>query len=137
MAYEKQESRFFTRVAVEINATISFPNGSTLAGVATDVSMVGMFLNSKQHKDPGTECTIHLHQGESPTNPAITIECKGLVARLTDDGFGIEFTHLIGEGTYNLLRQMVLSHGSFDETEKIADELDDPHDMLRRNKTES
>lgn len=131
MAYEKQESRFFTRVAVEINATISFANGSTLAGVATDVSMVGMFLNSKQHKDPGTECSIQLHQGETPSNPEITIECRGLVARLTDDGFGIEFTHLVGEDSYNLLRQMVLSHGSFSDAEKIVGELDDPHGLIQ------
>ncbi|NRA36606.1 MAG: PilZ domain-containing protein [Planctomycetes bacterium] len=131
MAYEKQESRYFTRVAVEINATITFANGNTMAGGAKDVSMVGMFLASQQHKDPGTKCTIQLHQGETPSNPEITIECKGQVARLTDDGFGIEFTHLIGEGTYNLLRQMVLSHGSFADAEKIVGELDDPHGVIQ------
>lgn len=128
MSYEKQESRYFTRVEVKVDATIKFDDGTTIGATARDISMIGIYVLCAQHKDIGKECDITLYLGATPTDQEITVEAKGVVKRLTEEGMAFEFTHLIGDDSYHYLRQIVLRYA--EDPDKAARELDDPHGVF-------
>ncbi len=129
MTYEKQESRYFTRVEVKIDATVKFDDGTSFAATVRDVSMVGVYFLCHQHKDIGKECDVILHLGETPTNEEITVEAKGMVKRLTEEGMAVEFTHLIGDDSYHLLRRIVLRYA--EDPTRAEKELNDPHGVFQ------
>ncbi len=134
MSYQKQESRYFNRVEVKVNATLNFADETSLAATVRDLSMVGLFVHCAQHKDIGKECDVVLHLDGSATNPAIRVDAKGIVARLTDDGMAIEFTHLIGDDSYNLLRQIVIRYSA--DPVKAERELNDPHQVIKEEQAD-
>ncbi|NRA38323.1 MAG: PilZ domain-containing protein [Planctomycetes bacterium] len=109
MSYDDDEgSRCFKRVGIDLDCTLTFSNGDTMAAIVNDISMSGIFIHCAQHKDPGHTCEITLNLDGSGRNPSLCVIANGFIARVSDDGMGVEFTELIGDGSYIYLQQIVL-----------------------------
>ena len=113
-----KEDREFSRVDINIVATIQARGKETLTTKVRDISMKGLFVEGKVDWPIGTECEIHLIlEGR---NPPVEINVKGKVQRITEKGMGMSFTE-VGLEAYEHLHNLVMLNT--DDPEKVEQEL--------------
>jgi len=110
--------REFTRVDARVRAEMVAGDRKVTADRTRDVSMKGLFVPCDTPLEIGTECDVVVEVGESPKE---AIRARARVARVTDEGMGLEFINLVGLHSHNNLRSLVLLNAS--NAEQIAGEI--------------
>ncbi len=119
----REERRQFTRVAVAIDTTVEAGgDGETtlISGQTKNLSLKGIYLYCPETLPPGTDCRVSLVLADGPSQPRV--EAYGRVARVDDDGMGIEFVELLGLESLDHLRKMVL-YNSSEDAERVEEEF--------------
>jgi hypothetical protein len=97
--------REFSKVNIELHATVQAKGGKIVSMGTHDVSMKSLFVKGKADWSIGTECEIHLIlEGQ---NPPVDIEVKGRVQRVTEKGIALLFTE-VGLEAYEHLYNLVM-----------------------------
>jgi hypothetical protein len=113
-----QDHREFTRVGIEIKATVQAQGEEIISTGTHDVSMKGLLVKGKTDWPIGTECDIHLIlEGQSPP---VNIEVKGKVQRITEGGIALLFTE-VGLEAYEHLHNLVMLNA--DDPDKVEQEF--------------
>ena len=113
-----EDHREFSRVGIRILATVRVKDEDTISAGTHDVSMKGLFVESKVDWPLGTECEVGLVlEGQ---DPIVSIAVKGKVQRITDKGIGILFTE-VGLDAYEHLHNLVMLNS--DDPQKVEQEL--------------
>ena len=97
--------REFTRVEARVRAEISAGNRKVIADRTRDVSMKGLFIPCDAPLEIGTECDILVEVGKEAEE---AVRARVRVARVTEEGMGLEIINLVGLQSYNSLRSLVL-----------------------------
>ncbi len=81
-------SRRSTRVSVPVAAAVTTPDGVQILGVARDLSVKGLAVDTEVRLPPGTRCTVVLFlEGGLGT---VRVEAEGTVVRSDGSGLGLE-----------------------------------------------
>lgn len=93
-----QDKRVHPRVQVELGVSCERKDGPAIAGIAKDVSMGGMFIESSESPAFGTQLTIAAKLG------GVDLKLPGTVRWAKPGGFGVQFgllgareTHVIAK----------------------------------------
>jgi hypothetical protein len=81
--------------------------------------MKGIYLVCPNPLPLETDCQVSLFL--SGSERPLSIQVKAKVARVDDQGMGIEFTEIIGLESYNHLRNLVLYNAP--EADSVEDEI--------------
>ena len=102
--------REFARTSVTFIAELQPDEGPLLVGSVDELSIKGLHFVSEQRVPVGTQCQVTLLPGgltEVPASDAdavpVKITATGQVVRLTQDGFGLEFTEIVGQESFDYL----------------------------------
>ncbi|NRA38580.1 MAG: PilZ domain-containing protein [Planctomycetes bacterium] len=98
--------RSHKRILSELNCSVDFTGENIIHTTISDLSMGGVFARCNNTEPAGSLCDISLQL--SGSSPMLKINAMGIVARHTDNGIGIQFTHFNGNGSYIYLKQIVL-----------------------------
>ena len=113
-----KDQREFSRVDLKLISKVKVRGEETVFTDIHNVSMKGLFIESKVDWVIGTECEVHLIlEGQ---NPPVDIQVKGRVQRVTDKGVALVFTEVSLEA-YEHLHNLVLLNT--DDTEKVEQEF--------------
>lgn len=113
-----EDHREFSRVGINIRATVQAKGEEIISTGTHDVSMKGLLVKSKTDWPIGTECDIHLIlEGQSPP---VNIEVKGRVQRITEEGIAMLFTE-VGLEAYEHLHNLVMLNT--DDPDKVEQEF--------------
>jgi hypothetical protein len=105
----RSERREFTRVLVGINADLRFSELSLQNGKLRDMSLKGVFfLHDQKDVALGSDCTVTINLGDSAGQ---CIKALGSLARVEDEGLGIEFTHMDYDSFVHLQNFMLANSG--------------------------
>ena len=89
---EIQERRQCTRTAFATRAQVLLENGqSVIEGELQDISIVGMFIETKARIAVGSSCCIQITIA-AQNSRLILEEIKGVIVRTAENGLGIRFT---------------------------------------------
>lgn len=118
----KESMRQFTRVAIAVEATVvpADDGDSVITGHTKDLSMKGIYVICEDKLPVGTKCHVSLVPSGDPKH--FRIEANAKVARVAENGMGIEFVEIMGLESYEHLRNIVL-YNSCQETEQVEEEL--------------
>ncbi|HJV35538.1 PilZ domain-containing protein [Geomonas sp.] len=111
-----QERRNFSRVEFRVSALLQ-SDGVALKGEVKDLSLHGLYLESKEILPPGTpvEITIYLSGAAEP----IVINVSGSVARLVPGGMGCVFDKMDADSFAHL--RSIISYQVSDESKVMAE----------------
>ena len=121
-------TRQFSRVKFEVKATVS-AGDRRFSGTVENLSMSGMFLLTDQRL-PDQEAVI-ISIRLSGSKPAITVNMKGRVSRLNDDGIGFLFD-AIDIDSYTHLKNIIAYN--LDSAETVTEEI---HHAIDRRLSEA
>lgn len=111
--------REFSRIDINILAKVNAKGREIVSTGTHDISMKGLFVESKTDWPIGTECEIHLIlEGR---NPPVDISVNGRVQRITEGGIALLFTEVSLEA-YEHLHNLVMLNT--DDPEKVEREFD-------------
>lgn len=89
---EIQERRQCTRTFFSTRAQVLLDNGhSIVEGELQDISIVGMFIETRARIAVGSSCSIQIII-PAQNSRLILEDIQGVIVRLEDNGLGIEFT---------------------------------------------
>jgi hypothetical protein len=113
-----EDHREFSRVGINIRATVQAKGEEIISTGTHDVSMKGLLVKGKTDWPIGTECDIHLIlEGQ---NPPVNIEVKGRVQRITEERIAMLFTE-VGLEAYEHLHNLVMLNT--DDPDKVEQEF--------------
>jgi hypothetical protein len=95
-----QEKRVHPRVAIDVEVSCVLKDGGAIPGIAKDISMGGMFIESGDSVSFGTQVTIvgRLPGGEGDS------KLPGVVRWAKPGGFGVQFGLLGARETHAIAR---------------------------------
>ena len=97
-----QEKRVHRRVPVEFTVVCELEDGTTIAGVARDVSIGGMYVDCSESLAFGTKLTV---VGRLPTMK-VEARLPGTVRWCKPDGLGVQFGLLGARETHAIAQLM-------------------------------
>jgi len=100
------ERREFTRVPLRIQILVKGSDHLEFSVNTLDLSLRGVRVDCLEDAAVGQECELHLTLGEGPQ--AVQVEILGRVARVQEDGVGVEFEGIRGAESLDHLRRLVL-----------------------------
>jgi hypothetical protein len=113
-----EELRQFLRVTADIEAEIEAAGGR-VNGVTRDLSLKGLFVQVERTFPEGSTCSILMRlDGRAG---AVVVRAKGFVSRVVPGGMAIEFTDIIGLGSWDHLRGLVLLNA--EDAQRAQEEL--------------
>ena len=116
---DSADKRDFHRAEVHVEARAISGETTEIHGMARDVSIKGMFLETDVALPLGAVCDIALFLRCGDEH--IEILAKGVAARSNESGIAIEFTEIDSESIPHL-RQLVLYNSP--DTEPVEEELE-------------
>ena len=115
--------RDFSRVSLGIHAEISGPGFAGFQGRVRNVSMSGLFVVGQFKQElVGKPCRVILRLTEEGSG--VSIDAQGRVARVNQDGMGIEFIELLGLDSHEHLCNLV-RYNAASQIDRVEDELSD------------
>ena len=93
-----QDKRVHPRVHVELDVSCERKGGPPVAGIAKDVSMGGMFIESSESVAFGTELSIAIKLS------GMAVVLPGTVRWAKPDGFGVQFGLLGAKETHAIAK---------------------------------
>ena len=103
---ESPNRRTFTRVHVKLEAELQSGGKVLIKGTLGDISLNGVYLNCKGILAVNTNCDVSvLLDGGLGT---VSIQAKGTIRRVEESGMAIQFTEIIGEDSFDHLRNLIL-----------------------------
>jgi hypothetical protein len=97
------DRRAHPRVPCQMEVVLRMEDGSEVRAVSQDISLKGLFLKTDLALPMGAHCKVHLEL----VGPAgmIPLEAEGFIARVGDDGIGLEFDE-VTKSAFAFLRRM-------------------------------
>ena len=120
--------REFTRIPIPIDVELTPTPADLTFCQVRDVSLKGLYLHCEKTLPVGTGCRVTMLLGEKE-NP-IRVEVRGKVARVDDDGMGLEITEIVGLESFEHLRNLVLYNST--DTDQVEQEFQDHVGIKRR-----
>lgn len=124
---ETPSQREFTRVPLHIWGVYSNPDGERLVVELDQVSLRGCFARTTETQVVGTR--FHLDLTTDLDNEALQLRVEAQVARVLEEGMGIEFVEMPME-SYEHLKRMVLLHAP--DPARVEQEFMDHLGLRRR-----
>ena len=123
-----ENRREFTRVPLHFSVNLE-GNEDKTCGEMRNLSLRGLFLVCDQEFEIGETCELRLELGTGDN--AIQLGITGKVARMDEDGIGVEFISLDSVDTLGHLQNLVLyNSGNPEQTEQEIRQ----HTGIQRNK---
>lgn len=119
--------REFTRAPVGIRATLNAPNEAPRAGVATQVSLNGAFVELADPLSEGTPCDVVLLLEGS--DEELAVRARGKIVRTEEAGVALHFDEIVGAESLRHLRFLVLYNAS--KTSQVEGEFKSHSGILR------
>lgn len=107
------KDRHFTRVALELEATVVPAQGPIAHGHIHDLSVRGVLFAGAPELLDGQGCVIEIHPKGRTTEP--TIRARGRIERVTEFGTGVEFID-VEERFWHELRKLAVTFAPTTET---------------------
>ena len=101
-----KNQREFARVRVTIQAELRVGGNVVIQGELENVSFNGLLLCCEATLPKQTPCRVYLHLDGGQGGP--TVEAQGLVTRNESHTLAIQFTEVIGNESFQHLRNLVL-----------------------------
>jgi hypothetical protein len=95
-----QEERVYRRVPLGVEVQIVTGEGSPLSGLARDISLGGLFVESESRLSFGDEITVLVQLPETKD----TLRLSGVVRWTNSAGFGLQFGSLGASATHAITR---------------------------------
>ncbi|GMV90775.1 MAG: hypothetical protein AMXMBFR82_05530 [Candidatus Hydrogenedentota bacterium] len=111
----KVDSRRVTRLATAFPVTLTASDARTIHGTVRDVSILGMFVQSKESFPQGTTC-----EAEFEIEPMKRVGAQCSVVHRYGDGIGLEFNG-IENASFEYLRVLVVSQA--EDPQACEDEI--------------
>lgn len=116
---EQSDTREFSRVPIHIVAAATSDGCDPVAGRVRDLSVNGLFLCTKVPMKAGVMCAILIQLAGQADGPLV--RCRGEVVRAEDEGMAIKFLEVVGEESFEHLRNLVLYNAN--EVEHVEQEF--------------
>lgn len=126
---EPTNTREFSRVPVHIVAAATADGTDPVAGRVRDISLNGVFISTPLPMALGTRCSVLIQLAGQASGPLV--RCAGEVVRKDDEGMAIRFDQVIGEDSYEHLKNLVLYNAP--EVERVESEMRDHVGLKRRD----
>jgi len=98
--------RDFSRSAVTVQAEVTVRGEPIAKGPTDNLSLKGLYMRTAVRVPVDTGCEVVLSVGGQDAGPYVRM--TGRVARVDDQGLGIEFEEILGVESYHHLQQLVL-----------------------------
>jgi hypothetical protein len=115
------ERRRRTRIVFTTEVELTAGDLTVKSTKSRDVSMTGIFIFTDQRLEPGSTCQITIRLLGASSDLRMTAE--GRIARLTEDGVGVEFTSLDLD-SYVHLRNLIVYNA--EDPDGILEEVSHP-----------
>jgi hypothetical protein len=123
------ERREFLRVPLQVVVRLSDGERLLFHSDTVDLSMRGARIRETAELVLGQEVELSLLLGEAPSQ--VHVEILGRVARVDDQGLGIEFTGVRGVESLDHLRRLVLYNAA--DTARVEEEFRNHRGLKRRD----
>lgn len=116
---DSNNDREFSRVPVHIVAAATAEATDPVAGRVRDISLNGVFIQTRLPMPVGARCSVLIQLAGLADGPLV--RCMGEVIRRDDEGMAIHFVQVIGEDSFEHLKNLVLYNSK--EVDRVESEM--------------